>query len=76
MRKCLPFAVAVFLISLASFSSQAEEPEVRELSLKESIALGLENNPGLREAAYDLRLEETEYEEAKINNLLKTSIVN
>jgi outer membrane protein TolC len=75
MRKSLPFAVVVLSISLTSFSSWAEEPEARELSLEESITLGLENNLDLKEASYDLNLKETEYEEAKINNLLKTSIV-
>ena len=76
MRKSLVFAVVVLLITLTSLSSRAEEPQVRELNVKESIAIGLENNLDLREAAYDLSLKETEYEEAKINNLLKTSIVS
>jgi len=76
MRKSLLFAmVIVVLIAFTSFNSEAQEAEVRELSLEESITIGLENNLDLKEAAYDLSLKETEYEEAKINNLLQTSIV-
>jgi outer membrane protein TolC len=76
MRKSLLFgAVVVVLITLASFSSEAQESPMKQLSLEESIAIGLENNLDLRKAAYDLSLKETEYEEAKISNLLKTSIV-
>jgi len=75
MRKSLLFGVVVLLATLTSFNCGAEEPEVRELSLKESIAIGLENNLDLKQAAYNLSLKETEYQEAKIDNLLKTSIV-
>ncbi len=75
MRKSLLFVVVVLLITLTSFGSGAQEPKVRELSLEESIKIGLENNLDLKQAAYDLSLMETEYEEAKINNLLQTSIV-
>jgi len=74
MRKSLLFGVAL-LIALTSFSSGAEETKVRELSLEESIAIGLENNLDLKQAAYNLSLRETEYQEAKINNLLRTSII-
>lgn len=75
MRKSLLFGMVVLLITLTSFSSGAEEPKVRQLSLEESIGIGLENNFDLKQAAYNLSLKETEYQEAKINNLLKTSIV-
>ncbi|GAG70368.1 unnamed protein product, partial [marine sediment metagenome] len=75
MRKSSLFGAVALLVALTSFSSRAEEPKVRQLSLEESIVIGLENNLDLREAAYDLSLKETEYEEAKISNLLKTSIV-
>jgi len=75
MRKSLLFGGAVLLIALTSFSSGAQEAEVRELSLEESIAIGLENNLDLAQAGYDLSLRETEYQEAKINNLLITSVV-
>jgi len=75
MRKSLLFGTVVLLVTLTSFNCGAEEPEVRELSLKESITIGLENNLDLKQAAYNLSLRETEYQEAKINNLLKTSIV-
>ncbi len=75
MRKSLLFGVVVLLITLTSFNSGAQEPKVRQLSLEESIAIGLENNLDLKQAAYNLSLRETEYQEAKINNLLKTSIV-
>ena len=75
MKKGLLFGVVVLLITLTSFSLGAEEAEVRQLSLEESIAIGLENNLGLKQAAYNLSLKETEYQEAKINNLLRTSIV-
>ncbi|TET44084.1 TolC family protein [Candidatus Aerophobetes bacterium] len=75
MRKSLLFGGAVLLIALTSFSSGAQEAEVRELSLEESIAIGLENNLDLAQAGYDLSLRETEYQEAKINNLLRTSVV-
>ncbi len=74
MRKGLLFGV-VLLIALTSFSSGAEETEVREFNLEESVAMGLENNLDLKQAAYDLSLRETEFQEAEINNLLKTSIV-
>ncbi len=74
MRKSLLFSVAL-LIALTSFSSGAQETNVRELSLEESIAIGLENNLDLKQAAYNLSLRETEYQEAKINNLLRTSII-
>ena len=74
MRKSLLFGV-VLLIALASFSSGAEETEVRQLTLEESVAMGLENNLDLKQAAHDLSLREIEYQEAEINNLLKTSIV-
>ncbi len=77
MRKSLLFGVVVLvLITFTSFNSEAQEAKVRELSLEESIAIGLENNLDLKKAAYDLSLKETEYEEAKINNLLQTSIIN
>lgn len=75
MRKSLLFGGAVLLIALTSFSSGAQEAVVRELSLEESIAIGLENNLDLAQAGYDLSLRETEYQEAKINNLLTTSVV-
>jgi len=75
MRKSLLFGVVVLLVTLTSFNSGAEEPEVRQLSLEESITIGLENNLDLKQAAYNLSLRETEYQEANINNLLKTSIV-
>ncbi len=75
MRKSLLFGGAVLLIALTSFSSGAQEAEVRELSLEESIVIGLENNLDLAQAGYDLSLRETEYQEAKINNLLITSVV-
>ena len=74
MIKSLLFGVVV-LMALTSFGSRAEEPEVRELSLEESIAVGLENNLDLKQAAYNLGLREAEYREAKINNLLRTSII-
>lgn len=75
MRKSLLFGAVVLLVTLSSFSSGAEELKVRQLSLEESIAIGLENNLDLKQAAYNLSLQETEYQEAKINNLLRTSIV-
>ncbi len=74
MRKSLLFIV-VLLIALAPLSSGAEEVEVRQLTLEESVVMGLENNLDLKQAAHDLSLREIEYQEAKINNLLKTSIV-
>ena len=74
MRKSLLFGV-VLLIALAPLSSGAEEAEVRQLTLEESVVMGLENNLDLKQAAHDLSLREIEYQEAKINNLLKTSIV-
>jgi len=75
MRKSLLFGGAVLLIALTSFGSGAQEAEVREFSLEGSIAIGLENNLDLAQAGYDLSLRETEYQEAKINNLLRTSII-
>jgi len=75
MRKSLFFGAVALLVALTSFSSRAEELKARQLSLEESIVIGLENNLDLKQVAYDLSLKETEYEEAKINNLLKTSIV-
>jgi len=74
MRKSLFFGV-VLLIALASFSSGAEETEVRQLTLEESVAMGLENNLDLKQTAHNLSLREIEYQEAEINNLLRTSIV-
>jgi len=75
MRKSLLFCVLMVMITLTSINSEAQEAKVRELSLEESIAIGLENNLDLKQAAYNLSLRETEYQETKINNLLKTSIV-
>ncbi len=75
MRKSILFGGAVLLITLTSFSSGAQEAQVRDLSLEESIAIGLENNLDLAQAGYDLSLRETEYREAKIDNLLRTSVV-
>jgi len=74
MRKSLLFGV-VLLIALAPLSSGAEETEVRQLALEESVAMGLENNLDLKQAAHNLSLREIEYQEAEINNLLRTSIV-
>ncbi len=75
MRKSLLFGAVALLVALTSFSSRAEEPKVRQLSLEESIVIGLENNLDLKQVAYNLSLKETEFQEAKINNLLRTSIV-
>jgi len=63
------------IIVLLSFGAYAQESGVRELSLKESVKLVLENNLDLKSAEYQLGLTEAEYEEAQINNLLNTSIV-
>jgi len=75
MRKSSLFGAVALLVALTSFSSRAEEPKVRQLSLEESIVIGLENNLDLKQVAYNLSLKETEFQEAKINNLLRTSIV-
>ena len=74
MRKSLLFGV-VLLIALAPLSSGAEEVEVRQLTLEESVAIGLENNLDLKQATHNLSLREIEYQEAKIDSLLRTSIV-
>jgi outer membrane protein TolC len=76
MRKKLVFAMAVvLLVALTPSILGAEEAEVKELTLAESIAIDLENNLDLKKAAYDVALSEAEYEETKLNNLLRTSIV-
>jgi outer membrane protein TolC len=75
MRKVVLFAMMVFII-LLSCASFAQENEVKEISLEESVQIALKNNLDLKMAAYDLSLKEIEYEEAKINNLLKASIIN
>ncbi len=74
MRKSLLFGV-VLLIALAPLSSGAEEVEVRQLTLEESVAIGLANNLDLKQATHNLSLREIEYQEAKIDSLLRTSIV-
>jgi len=75
MRKVLVFGMVIGLISLFSFSCFAQEAEVSELSLAKSIEMCLENNLDLKLSAYTLELREAEYEEAKANNLLTTSII-
>jgi len=76
MRKVISFGILTALISLFSFNCFAQEVEVTELSLAKSIGISLQNNLALRQASYNLNLRETEYEEAKANNLLKTSIIS
>jgi len=63
------------IIILLSFGAFAQEGGVRELSLKESVELALENNLDLKSAEHELALSEADYEEARIKNLLNTSIV-
>jgi len=81
MRKVMILGVVIGLISLFSFNCFAQEAKVqkvkaRQLSLAKSIEIGLKNNLDLKQAGYNLNLAETEYEEAKANNLLKTSIIS
>ncbi len=76
MRKAMFFGMVIGLISLFSFNCFAQEAEVRKLSLDESVEIGLKNNLELKQAGYNLNLKETEYEEAKVNNLLRTSIIS
>jgi len=75
MRKVLVFGMVIGLISLFSFNCFAQGTEVRKLSLAESIEIGLKSNLDLKQTAYNLELKEAEYEEAKANNLLRTSII-
>ncbi len=75
MRKVLVFGMVIGLISLFSFSCFAQGAEVKELSLAKSIEMALENNLDLKQVGYSLELREAEYEEAKANNLLRTSII-
>ena len=74
MRRVGLFGLTTVIV-LLSFGAFAQESGVRELSLKESVELALENNLDLKSAEYQLGLTEAEYEEAQINNLLNTSIV-
>jgi len=76
MGKVISFSILTALISLFSFNCFAHEVEVRELSLARSIEMSLQNNLELRQTGYNLNLKETEYEEAKANNLLITSIIS
>jgi outer membrane protein TolC len=77
MRKVILFGIILtVLISLSSFNCLAQETKMKELSLAKSIEIGLQNNLDLKQAGYNLELKEAEYEEAKINNLLSTSIIS
>ena len=77
MRKAISFGIILMaLIGLSAFNCLAQEAKIMELSLVKSIEMSLQNNLELKQASYNLNLRETEYEEAKANNLLNTSIIS
>ena len=75
MKRTMLLGVVVLVLILVPFVVGAEESKARELTLSESVVIGLENNLDLKKVAYELALSEAEYEETKLESLLRTSII-
>jgi len=78
MRKAAFFSLIglVVLFSVGAFAQETQQAKIKKLSLEESINIALEHNLDFKMAQYNASLREVEYEQARANNLLQTSILN